>query len=278
MHPNEGEQADLVGWRTGRTHCRCCRALAAGQHSGHLDKLARRGFRNQYLYEVRPLRPDGRTRASSDGLGRSGTFQPETIRLAGLERDPRRNPQRVEIESIEPGDVLVIEARGETGAGVSGDMLAARVLARGGFGMVTDGAFRDTPGLGAPGEFAEAHGQQARLSPSSHVPITDEVPIPCTRTTELPVDKIVGDEEGAVVVPRQLVAEVALAAAERETLETFLLQRIRDGTPLLGSYLPDEATRRVVEPTRTRLKLTVRSEEPLQRVRRRVRSRRARPD
>ncbi|WP_287425161.1 hypothetical protein [Thermomicrobium sp.] len=47
-----------------------------------------------------------------------------------------------------------------------------------------------------------------------------------------------------VVVPRHIVEEVAVAAAEQEVLEAFLLQRVRDGASLWGTYPPDEATRR----------------------------------
>lgn len=203
--------------------------------------LYRRGFCNQYLHEVRPLRPDTRV------VGRARTLRYLPARkdlLAELERDPQPNPQRVVIESIEPGDVLVIEARGETGAGVLGDILAARVMARGGVGIVTDGAFRDTPGIVALGLAAYARGQHAGLSQSLHVPIAYDVPIACAGTTVLPGDMIVGDGEGVVVVPRHLVEEVAVAAAEQEVLEAFLLQRVRDGASLRGTYPPDEATRR----------------------------------
>lgn len=204
-------------------------------------QLYRRGFCNQYLPEVRPLRPDTRV------VGRARTLRYLPARkdlLAELERDPQRNPQRVVIESIEPGDVLIIEARGETGAGALGDILAARVMARGGVGIVTDGAFRDTPGIVALGLAAYARGQHAGLSQSLHVPIAYDVPIACAGTTVLPGDMIVGDGEGVVVVPRHLVEEVAVAAAEQEVLEAFLLQRVRDGASLRGTYPPDEATRR----------------------------------
>ncbi|MBO9358129.1 MAG: hypothetical protein J7450_01030 [Thermomicrobium sp.] len=153
-------------------------------------QLYRRGFCNQYLHEVRPLRPDTRV------VGRARTLRYLPARkdlLAELERDPQRNLQRVVIESIEPGDVLVIEARGETGAGVLGDFLAARVMARGGVGIVTDGAFRDTPEIVALGLAAYARGQHAGLSQSLHVPIAYDVPIACAGMTVLPGDMIVGD-------------------------------------------------------------------------------------
>ena len=46
--------------------------------------------------------------------------------------DLASNPQRLAIESIEPGEVLVVETGGELGAGVLGDILLSRVVKRGG--------------------------------------------------------------------------------------------------------------------------------------------------
>ena len=57
-----------------------------------------------------------------------------------------------------------------------------------------------------------------------------------------PDDIIVGDEEGVVVVPAHLAAEVAEAAAEMELKEAFLLEKISAGASIVGTYPPDEAT------------------------------------
>ena len=61
------------------------------------------------------------------------------------------NAQKRAIESIGPGEVLVIDARGETGAGTIGDILAARAMVRGASGIVTDGGVRDLAAVVAPG-------------------------------------------------------------------------------------------------------------------------------
>jgi regulator of RNase E activity RraA len=57
-----------------------------------------------------------------------------------------------------------------------------------------------------------------------------------------PGDILVGDEEGVVVIPRMLAAEIAGPAAEQERLERFILGRVRDGAALPGTYPPDAAT------------------------------------
>jgi hypothetical protein len=44
------------------------------------------------------------------------------------------------------------------------------------------------------------------------------------------------------VIPRHLAAEVAADALEQERLERFILERVRDGAALPGTYPPDADT------------------------------------
>src|SRR5215203_5891076 len=60
-----------------------------------------------------------------------------------------QNAQRRAVESLAPGEVLIIEARGESDAGTIGDIFVRRALRRGAAGVVTDGALRDTPAIRA---------------------------------------------------------------------------------------------------------------------------------
>ena len=55
-------------------------------------------------------------------------------------------------------------------------------------------------------------------------------------------DIVVGDKAGVVVVPAQLAGQVAAKALEKERLETFLLERLRAGAPLEGTYPPNAET------------------------------------
>jgi regulator of RNase E activity RraA len=58
-----------------------------------------------------------------------------------------------------------------------------------------------------------------------------------------PNDVIVGDIDGIVVIPHQLAEEIAVDAAEQESLEEFIFKRIEAGAPLTGTYPPNEATK-----------------------------------
>ena len=75
-----------------------------------------------------------------------------TVRYLPLREDlaaygARMNAQKRAIEEIRPGEVLVIEARGDPTAGTIGDILGLRAQVRGAAGIVTDGAIRDSVAL-----------------------------------------------------------------------------------------------------------------------------------
>src|SRR5579875_3390871 len=78
-----------------------------------------------------------------------------TLRYTALREDVFKerggglNAQKAVVDSMREGEVLVIEAREERGAGTIGDILALRLKQRGGGGVVTDGAVRDDAALQA---------------------------------------------------------------------------------------------------------------------------------
>ena len=52
---------------------------------------------------------------------------------------------------------------------------------------------------------------------------------------------MIADEDGAVVIPRHLAAEVARDAAEQERVERFVRRRVDRGASIVGLYPPNEA-------------------------------------
>lgn len=137
--------------------------------------------------------------------------------------------QRTTIESIQPGEVLVIDARYEPDAGTIGDIYSLRAMTLGAAGVITDGALRDTPAikaLGIPVYHQSSHGT---MLGRRHTPADTQIPICCAGVTVLPGDVIVGDDEGVVVIPADRAEEFADAAIKMEAEETFMLERIRDG-------------------------------------------------
>jgi 2-keto-4-pentenoate hydratase/2-oxohepta-3-ene-1,7-dioic acid hydratase in catechol pathway/regulator of RNase E activity RraA len=201
-------------------------------------QLSRRGIRNTFMRGLRPTRPDLRL------LGHALTLRYVPLREDVRDADKAElNAQKRAIESIGPGEVLVIDAREDPGAGTIGDILAARALARGAAGIITDGGMRDSAAiaqLDLPAYYQAPHGAVLGLI---HYPLETNVPVACAGTLVVPGDVIVGDAEGVVVVPVALVEEVARDALEEEQREAWALERVRAGESIRGVF-PISAERR----------------------------------
>ena len=131
----------------------------------------------------------------------------------------------------------IIEARNEPHAGTIGDIFAMRVKQRGGVAVITDGALRDTPAIAGLGLAVYHQSSHAATLGRLHTPLAHQVPIACAGVTVLPGDIIVGDEEGAVVIPASMVEEVAAASATMEIEEEFAIERVGEGASTTG-YFP----------------------------------------
>jgi regulator of RNase E activity RraA len=201
--------------------------------------LAKHGLWNTFMTGVRPLAPGKRMAGQAFTL----RYIPSREDLdANLVFDNRTDPQRLAVERAGPRDVLVIDARGDERAGTMGDLLATRLQVRGAAGIVTDGCFRDSPAIAQLALPAYARSAHAATNKTVHHPIDFQVPIGCAGVSVYPGDILVGDDEGVVVIPRPLADSIAVAAADQEHRESFLLERLRAGAPLLGTYPPDEQT------------------------------------
>jgi regulator of RNase E activity RraA len=211
--------------------------------------LRKHGFNEMFLEGLKPQRPDLRM------VGQAFTlrFVPTRPDLDPTgEFDNTTNKQRIAVESVESGDVLVIEARGDTRAGTLGDILATRIWKRGAAGIVSDGAFRDTPSFREIEMPTYSKTQNPNLSSAVHHPIEINGPIVCAGVTVLPGDVIVGDAEGVIVIPFDLADEVSEQAAEQERREEFIIGKIREGHSILGVYPPNDETLAEYEQSRNR--------------------------
>jgi 2-keto-4-pentenoate hydratase/2-oxohepta-3-ene-1,7-dioic acid hydratase in catechol pathway/regulator of RNase E activity RraA len=202
------------------------------------EQLRRRGIRNTFIEGLRPTRPDLRM------LGYA-----RTLRYVPLREDVRDaagselNAQKRAVEAIGPDEVLVIDARQDPRAGTIGDILAARALARGAAGIVTDGGLRDSSavaGLDLPVYYQSPHAGVLGLI---HYPLETNVPVACGGTLVMPGDVIVGDAEGALVLPAALAEEVARAGLDEEEREAWALERVQAGESIRGVYPLADARR-----------------------------------
>ncbi|MBL8377433.1 MAG: ribonuclease activity regulator RraA [Burkholderiales bacterium] len=205
-------------------------------------QLFKRGLRNAYIQGVARL-----TRPSTGNMvGPAFTLRNiparEDLDQLSVFDDPM-HPQRKAIESVPPGHVLVIDCRGETRAASGGQILTTRLMIRGGAGLVSDGAIRDSVEIGAMDFPVYVAGASAPLNLVCHHALEQNVPIGCGGVAVYPGDIVVGDAEGVAIIPAHMADEVARDAAEQEVMELFLLERISGGATLPGTYPPSAETR-----------------------------------
>jgi len=194
-------------------------------------QLRKRGIANTFMGGLRPTRPDERL------LGYAHTLRYVALREDVRDADTAKlNAQKATIEALADGEVLVIEARDEPGAGTIGDILATRAQRRGATGIVTDGGVRDTPAVAdveLPTYYRASHAAVLGLL---HFPLEDNVPITCAGVLVMPGDVIVGDAEGVMVIPAALAEDVAIDAAEQELRESWILAQVEAGEAVRDVY------------------------------------------
>jgi regulator of RNase E activity RraA len=205
-------------------------------------QLFKRGFRNVFLQGVARLTtPSGGNLVGPAFTLRNIPAREDLDQISAFENP--EHPQRKAIETVPPGHVLVIDCRGETRVASGGQILTTRLQIRGAAGLVSDGPVRDSGAIAAMDFPVYCAGGSAPLNLIGHHAIDLNVPIGCGGVAVYPGDLIVGDDEGVVVIPQHLAAEVAADAVEQEIMETFLLERIEAGAALPGTYPPNAETR-----------------------------------
>ena len=175
--------------------------------------LFKRGLRNQVLQDVHPLNP-----AAGPMVGEAYTLRyipaREDLNPITVFQD-RSHPQRKAVEECPPGAVLV-----------------------------TDGGFRDSPEIAGLAIPAYHRRPSAPTNLTRHQAIDINVPIGCADVAVFPGDVMVGDAEGAVVIPAHLADEVAAEAVEMTVFEDFVTERVLQGRSILGLYpATEEQTR-----------------------------------
>ena len=203
-------------------------------------QLLKRGLRNPFIQGSRPLNPQ-HARFAAEAYTLRTVPMREDLSTPEVLADPDY-PQRKAIEACPPGQALVCDCRGEQRAGILGDILITRLKVRGVAAFVADGPMRDAAAVAAIAFPTFCTGSAAPASLAAHFAAAVQDPIACGGVAVFPGDVLVGDADGVCVIPRGIVDEVACAAGEQELLEAFILERIRDGAPVPGTYPPNEAT------------------------------------
>ncbi|MBE7424684.1 MAG: ribonuclease activity regulator RraA [Ideonella sp.] len=208
--------------------------------------LFKRGLRNQFIQDVRPVNPQ-RDPKAPNMVGEAFTLRTiparEDLNPITVFQD-RAHPQRKAVETCPPDAVLVIDSRKNPRAASAGSILVTRLMKRGVAGVVTDGGFRDSPEIAQLAIPAYHNRPSAPTNLTLHQPLDIDVPIGCGDVAVWPGDVIVGDAEGVVVIPAAMADEVAAEATEMTAFEDFVAEKVHEGRSILGLYPPtDERSR-----------------------------------
>jgi len=198
--------------------------------------LLKKGLRNVWMRGTKPIRA-GQPRL----IGRAFTlrFVPAREDLATPESWSSPISTRAAIEAMPDGCITVVDAMGVTDAGIFGDILCARMAKRGVAGLVTDGVVRDLSGVLGTALPVWCRGAAAPASVAGLTFVAWQQPIGCGGVAVFPDDIIMVDDDGAVVIPQKLAAEVAAVAAEQERLEEWIMTQVSEGASLPGLYPPN---------------------------------------
>jgi regulator of RNase E activity RraA len=196
--------------------------------------LFKRGLRNQFIQDVRPVSAKGRNM-----VGQAFTLRyipaREDLNPMDVFRNPA-HPQRVAVEACPPGHVLVMDSRKDPRAASAGGILVTRLMVRGVAGVVTDGGFRDSPEIAGLDIHAYHNRPSAPTNLTLHQALEFNVPIGCGDVAVWPGDVMVGDDEGVFVVPAHLADEIAAEAVEMTAFEDFVTEEVRNGKSIIGLY------------------------------------------
>jgi regulator of RNase E activity RraA len=199
--------------------------------------LIKKGLRNVWLRGSMPLKP-GQGRI----VGRAFTlrFVPAREDLATPASWSSPTSTRAAIEDMPAGCIAVVDAMGVTNAGIFGDILCQRMKQRQVAALVTDGVIRDVAGVLETELPIWCSGIAAPPSVTGLTFVAWQEPIACGGVAVFPNDVIVIDDDGAVLIPADLVDEMVATAPEQENLESWIMEQVKRGVALPGLYPPNE--------------------------------------
>ena len=139
------------------------------------------------------------------------------------------NVVKLGIEQAQAGDVIVVSAQGDTTYAMIGGNIALGMQARGIVGFVIDGAVRDVSELRELAFPTFARGTATAAADLGGPRGEVNVPIACGGVVVNPGDIVVADEDGIVVVPPAIAADVAAGVGELNAKHAQAREILRRG-------------------------------------------------
>lgn len=126
------------------------------------------------------------------------------------------------ISLAQPGDVLVVSAGDHPEQGGFGEVLTTACMAKGVVGLVTDAGVRDGLAIRKRGFNVFCYGLSMKGTVKETLGTINQ-PIVIGGIAVAPGDLVSADDDGVVVVPKNNIAAVSKASAEREAKEARMM-------------------------------------------------------
>ncbi|RUT28589.1 ribonuclease activity regulator RraA [Arsenicitalea aurantiaca] len=166
-------------------------------------------------------------------------FMPKREDIFGANEyeEPELQLHRHVLYHTEPGDMVVVDARGDMDSGIFGEMMLTYFKGKGGAGVVIDGCIRDS----AKARELDLPIWVKGVTPNFHaqtniIPFGVNCPIACGDALVMPGDIIIADDDGVVVVPVAMAPALLERASEHVEWEEFARIRLSEGGDLRKYY------------------------------------------
>jgi len=187
-------------------------AAFAGVPTGHVvDAMGGRGALD---YRIKPLAPATSVMVGVAITCHCGPADNQSLFAA--------------MATASPGDILVAATDAFTGTSVTGDLLLGMAKNRGILGLVTDGLVRDLAGVLGVGLPVYCAGITPN-SPARNGPGTVGLPVVLGGISVESGDIVIGDNDGAVIVPRSQASAVLSRLADVRAAEAALEAKVKAG-------------------------------------------------
>jgi len=137
-----------------------------------------------------------------------------------------------------PGDVIVVDGKGDLSAALMGEIMCQQAAALGVAGVVIDGAARDSEAIRDMGFPMYAAGLNPN-GPTKGVSGRLNHPVSVGGVTVNPGDLVVGDADGVTVIERDKAAAMLPLAVEKVAAETKRIADIKSRKALRPGWLDD---------------------------------------
>lgn len=133
------------------------------------------------------------------------------------------------IDLAEPGDVIVVDAGGDTTNAIVGEIMLRLAQKQGIKGFVIDGAIRDIAAF-MNGDFPVYAKGVTHRGPYKDGPGEINVPISIGGTLVSPGDIVLGDEDGVVIIPADQAEQILEKVKVQQQNERAIMESIENGT------------------------------------------------